>query len=124
REQARQAQRYDWPGVDEHAVDTELDQHLTKTADGLRFRYLAAAATTAWSEMCRPPTLPPTDTPTLLVPANRSDYACAAFITGCQLFLGDNFQLSTMDTGHMAFLERPDELAELITEFVLGERHG
>jgi lipase len=116
--QAWEAQRQDWPEATDEAVTDEVGEHLEQTETGWRFRYLPAAATTAWSEMARTPMLPRPGTPTLLVQALQSQYVTPAFVNGCQLALGSEFELAHIDCGHMIYLERPDETGALVTKFL------
>jgi lipase len=114
---AYQAQRHDWPEATEAEITEELGEHLEQTDQGWRFRYQPPAVTTAWSEMTRAPVLPSPGTPTLLVRATREPYVTPAFVSGCHLMLGDEFELVDIDCGHMIYLERPAETGELITRF-------
>lgn len=118
--EAYQAQRYDWPEATEEAITEELGEHLEQTDSGWRFQYQPAAVATAWSEMARAPVLPSPGTPTLLVRATREPYVTSAFINGCQLSLGEEFELVNLDCGHMIYLERPDETGELVSRFTQG----
>jgi len=117
-QQAREAQRYDWPTIGEEAIAEELAAHLERVGQQWRFRYCAPAVATAWSELARAAVLPRPGTPTLLVRALREQYVSPAFVKGCQLALGDDFSLVEMDCGHMMYLERPEEVAALVTDFV------
>ncbi|MGH3492506.1 MAG: alpha/beta fold hydrolase, partial [Sciscionella sp.] len=116
--QARQAQRYDWPTVAEEVITAELEQHLVKAPGGYRFRYHQPAVSTAWSEMCRAPMLPPAGLPTLVVPALQADYVREALIAGLRLALGDALQVSSINCGHSVHLERPADVGELIRGFL------
>lgn len=115
---AWEAQRYDWPEASNEAVTDEVGEHLEQTASGWRFRYVPAAATTAWSEMARTPVLPNPGTPTMVVRALRAPYVPPAFVNGCQLALGPEFELVNLDCGHMIYVECPDETGALVTRFV------
>jgi lipase len=116
--QAFQAQRYDWPTATDEAVTDEVNEHLEQTEAGWRFRYQQPSVATAWSEMTRVPVLPGPGTPMLLVRALREQYVTPALISGCQLALGEEFELVNVDCGHMIYLERPEETGELITRFM------
>ena len=115
--EAYQAQRYDWPEAPEEAITEELGEHLEQTENGWRFQFQPPAVATAWSEMARVPVLPGPGTPTLVVRATREQYVTPAFINGCQLALGEEFELVNVDSGHMIYLDRPDETGELVTRF-------
>jgi lipase len=119
--QAWEAQRYDWPFASDEAVTDEVGEHLERTETGWRFRYLPAAVTTAWSEMARTPVLPGPGTPTLVVRALRAPFVPQAFVNGCQLALGPEFELLNWDCGHVIYVECPDETGALVTRFVV---HG
>jgi lipase len=118
RRQAWEAQRYDWPSATDTAVTEEITQHLEQVEGGWRFRYREPAAATAWSEMTRAAVLPGPGTPTMVVRATREQYVSPAFVKGCHLALGSDFELANVDCGHMIYLERPDETGELINRFV------
>lgn len=121
RDEAAAAQRYDWPNVPDELIWAELDNHLEQTGGGWRFRYRAAAVVTAWSEMTRSPVLPNVGTPTLLVPALRESYVRPEFVRGCEVVLGDDFEVFGLNAGHMLYLERQADVGELIAKFV--QRH-
>lgn len=116
--QAWEAQRHDWPAATDEDIAGELGEHLEQSDTGWRFRYRAPAAATAWSEMARAAVLPTAGTPTLVVRAMREQYVTPAFVNGCHLALGTDFELVDLDCGHMIYLERPDETGELVTRFV------
>lgn len=116
--EAWEAQRHDWPVATDEAVTEEVGEHLEQTESGWRFRFQPAAVATAWSEMARVPVLPGPGTPTLVARALREQYVTPSFVNGCQLALGQDFELVNVDCGHMIYLERPDETGELITRFV------
>lgn len=118
RDEAAAAQRYDWPDVPEELITAELDTHLEQTVDGWRFRYRAPAVATAWSEMTRSPVLPNVGTPTLLIPALRENYVRPEFICGCEVLLGNTFEVFGLNAGHMLYLERQTTVGELIAEFI------
>lgn len=112
------AQRYDWPTATDDEVKEELSEHLEEVDGGLRFRYCAPAVATAWSEMARTAPLPRLGTSVMVVRALREQYVTPMFLAGCELALGDWFELVDLDCGHMVYLERPSEVAELVTSFV------
>ncbi|MGH3624857.1 MAG: alpha/beta fold hydrolase, partial [Sciscionella sp.] len=102
----------------EELIAAELDTHLEQTADGWRFRYRAPAVATAWSEMTRSPVLPNVGTPTLLVPALREGYVRPEFVRGCDVALGNDFEVFAVNAGHLLYLERQAEVGELIANFI------
>jgi lipase len=121
RRHAWDAQRYDWPLANEETITAEINEHLEQVEGGWRFRYYPPAVITAWSEMARVPMLPSHGTPTLVVRALREPYVSQAFLNGCKLSLGSDFELANIDCGHMVYIERPGEAADLITRFT--QRH-
>jgi lipase len=116
--EAWEAQRYDWPTAADETVYAELAEHLEQTGSEWRFRYRAPAVAAAWSEMARAAVLPHPGTPTMVVRALREQYVSSAFVSGCQLVLGDEFDLVDLDCGHMIYLERPEDTGALVTGFV------
>lgn len=122
RSDAVAAQRYDWPTAPAEAIEAELLANLVQVEGGWRFRYRQAAVATAWSEMARAAVLPLADVPTLLMPALRESYVRPEFVQGCRIVLEGNLTLSYVDGPHLLHLERPAEIAELVTSFVLGRQ--
>lgn len=118
------AQRYDWPDAPAARIEEELLANLVETEHGWTFRYRQAAVTAAWSEMARSAVLPLADIPTLLVPALRADYVRPEFVQGCRIVLQEKLTVSYVDGGHMLYLERPEEIAEMVSSFVLGRDGG
>jgi lipase len=118
RPSAWDAQRHDWPAAPDELIAEEVIEHLEHTGDGWRFRYCAPSVAAAWSEMARAPVFPADGTPTLLVRARRERYVSEAFVGGCDLLLGPDFQLVDVDAGHMLYLERPEYTGSLITDFI------
>jgi lipase len=116
--QAWESQRADWPVVSDDVVTQEINEHLEQVDGGWRLRYCPPAITTAWSEMTRTPVLPGRGTPTVAVKAHGQPFASAAFLNGCELALGAAFQSFTVDCGHMIYLERPAETAELVSRYL------
>jgi lipase len=117
------AQRYEWPDVPAATIEDELLANLVETEYGWTFRYRQAAVAAAWSEMARAAVLPLAGIPTLLAPALRANYVRPEFVQGCRIVLQDNLTLTYVDGGHMLYLERPEEIARMVTAFVLGGGH-
>lgn len=115
---AETAQRNDWPTAVDDVISEELAANWVEVDGGWRPRYSPAAIATAWSEMCRTALLPPAGTPTLVVRAMRDDYVPAGFVEECRSSLGAEFSFAELDCGHMVYLEQPDDVGDLITEFV------
>ncbi|MGE3285476.1 MAG: alpha/beta fold hydrolase [Pseudonocardia sp.] len=110
-----------WAGIADELVEAELAEHLVTDDDGsLRYRYCQAAVVTAWSEMARPAVLPPEGMPTLLVPALQAEFVKPWWVKACRAALGDALTVAELDTGHMVYLERTDEVAALLRTFLAG----
>jgi lipase len=107
-----------WVGISEELVEAELTEHLVRKGDRLRYRYCPSAVIAAWSEMARPAVLPPPGLPTLLVAALQADFVHPRWVRECQDELGDALTFVEMDAGHMIYLERPAEIAELLRAFL------
>ncbi|MEQ3550166.1 alpha/beta fold hydrolase [Pseudonocardia nematodicida] len=113
---ARAAKAGDWAGVDGALVDAEVEAHLEASGDKWRWRYSRASVVAAWSEMARPAVVP--GVPMLIIPATRADFVSDDWLAACRAELGEELTVSPMDTGHMVYLERPDEVAALLKEFL------
>ncbi|RZS44201.1 lipase [Herbihabitans rhizosphaerae] len=120
REEAAAEQRGSWPDVADEVIEDELDANLVRDGDAWRPRYSPAAMAGAWSEMCRAPALPPQGVRTLLVPALREEFVPPEYVRACRYALGDDFEAAGLNCGHMQYLERPDDVAELIVSFAGG----
>lgn len=107
-----------WAGVAEELVEAELAEHLVQDGDRWRYRYCPSAVVAAWSEMARPAVVPPPGMPTLLIPALQAEFVRPRWVKQCRAALGDALTVAELDTGHMVYLERPDEVAELLREFL------
>ncbi len=108
-----------WDGVPIEAVRAEVDEHLVQLGrHGWGWRYCPAAAIVGWSEMARPAVTPPAGIPTLVVVAKRADYVRPSWLAACRVILGDELTVTELDTGHMIYLERPVEVATLVSEFL------
>jgi lipase len=118
REAARADRAERWEGIDAALVEAELDEHLVPDGDGWRYRYARSAVVAAWGEMARPALVPPRGTPTLLVPAGRADFVDPAWVEACRAELGDDLVVTTVDAGHMVFLERTADVAAAVAAFL------
>ena len=107
-----------WAGIADELVEAELAEHLVEDGDRLRYRYCQSAVVAAWSEMARPPVLPPAGVPTLLVPAMQAEFVKPRWVKACRAALGDALTVAEVDAGHMVFLELPDEVAGLLRTFL------
>jgi lipase len=110
---ADRAQR--WEGL---SADAELAEHLVPDGDRLRYRYCQSAVVVAWSEMARPAVRPPAGTRTLLLPATKADFVDPAWVEACRAELGDALTVAEIDAGHMLYLEKTAEVAQLVRAFL------
>jgi lipase len=118
-EEAHAALKADWSYSYPEAVDDEVVDHLEANEDGRwRWRFDAAAVVTACSEMAHPPVVPPSTVPTLLVIAKRAGFVRPEFVASCQGALGENLTVAEVDSDHMLYLERPDEVGSLLRRFL------
>lgn len=111
---ADRAQR--WADISPDLVEAELTAHLVPDGDRWRYRYSRVAVVAAWGEMARPAITPVG--PTLLVPATKADFVDPAWVDACRAALGDDLVVAPVDAGHMVFLERTAEVADLIRAFL------
>lgn len=109
-----------WKGVAAELVEAEVAAHLAHFDDHWEWRYCRSAAVAAWSDMARPAVTPPAGTPTLVMPATRSDFVERRWLDRCRAVLGGDFTVAEVDAGHMLFLERTAEVAAHVREFVVG----
>jgi lipase len=108
-----------WADVDARDLDTELDEHLIRRANGrYGWRISVPAMMSYWSELARDIVLPHNGTPTTLVRATRTSpaYVSDSLIAALRMRLGDDFTLVDFDCQHMVDLSRPSDTAALITE--------
>ncbi|KUI15458.1 alpha/beta hydrolase [Mycobacterium sp. GA-1285] len=106
-----------WGEVDSAELDRELDEHLIDLPSGrVGWRISIPAMMSYWSELARPVTLPPPDTPTTLVRAARTKppYATDEIVTALAKHLGANFTLLEWDCNHMVAQAKPAETAALL----------
>lgn len=117
---ARAAKAESWEGVADRWVNAEVEAHLEGRDGTWRWRYSRASVIGAWSEMARPAVVPPAGTRTLVLPATQADFVSDAWLAACAAELGDSLTVQPVDTGHMVYLERPEESAALIGGFLEG----
>lgn len=117
---ARADKAESWEGVEGHWVDAEVAAHLEERDGAWRWRYSRASVIGAWSEMARPAVVPPPGLRTLVLPATKADFVSDAWLAACAAELGAALTVRPVDTGHMVYLERPVESAELLQEFLAG----
>ncbi|TDD62091.1 alpha/beta fold hydrolase [Actinomadura rubrisoli] len=104
-----------WPQASDEMLDEEVVDHLEPGPDGrLRWRYEPAAIVTACSELARPHLPPPADIPTHLVIATRADLVRPEFVVDCRTALGPNLTISEIESGHLLYVDQPDETGVLI----------
>ncbi|MEV1292665.1 alpha/beta hydrolase [Pseudonocardia sp. NPDC049635] len=118
REAARADRTASWPGVSGELVDDELDDHLEERDGAFRWRYSRACVVAAWAEMARPAVVPPAGLPTLVVPATGADFVREGWLAACRAQLGDDLTVRPIDSGHMVYLERPEETAARLRAFL------
>lgn len=106
-----------WGEVAPEELDRDLDEHLMQLPDGQwGWRVSMPAMASYWSELARPVVLPPTQIPTTLVRATKTNppYATDSLITNLAEHLGSNFTLLDWDCNHMVGQALPAETAALI----------
>jgi lipase len=115
-EQAAAELTHRWPAAAHHLIDEEIHDHLTRHPDGsLRWRFSAPMVAATYSELARPAVAPSTGTPTTLVRALRSKAVPPGYAGMCHEALNKDFRLVEIDCGHQVHLERPAEVAALIS---------
>jgi lipase len=107
-----------WEGIPDALVDAEIEHHLFEEGGRWRYRYSTPAVVAAWSEVSRPAITPPSDMPTLLLPAAKADYVDPAWVERLRAELGERLTVQEMDTAHMVYLEQPAETAAAIRAFL------
>jgi lipase len=100
------------------AVEVEVPANLVHTDGRWHLRYSAAMAVTAWSEMARPPALPPRGMPLLLLPATKADFVAPELVATLRDRLGDDLTVREVDAGHQLQFERSEEVGALLREFL------
>ncbi|MBE7194018.1 MAG: alpha/beta fold hydrolase [Gordonia polyisoprenivorans] len=115
---ARAAKRSEgWARVPAEILEAEIAEHLTTSGHGrVGWRVSAPMAAASWSEMSRPPTLPPRGVPTHVVVADRVDppFVRPAFLEACASERGDQVQVHRADCEHMVPFLEPGLTARLV----------
>jgi lipase len=102
-----------------HAVDAEIDDHLTHGDDGrVRFRYHRPAVVAGWGEMCAPLPASVEPRPTLLVVATQAPFVTPEVESGLATLFGDLLTTVRIDCGHLLYWERFDDTAAAVQEFI------
>ncbi|MCO8269617.1 alpha/beta hydrolase [Actinoplanes sp. TRM 88003] len=115
-EQASEQTARHWPPEASGLVDAEIRDHLVQQIDGRwRFRFSVPMVAATYSELARPAVTPPAGTDTTLVVALRSKAVPPGYAGMCRDALNKDFRLVELDSGHQVHLERPAEVAALIT---------
>lgn len=117
---ARKDRAQRWEGVADELVEAEVTAHLAHLGDRWEWRYCRSAVVAAWGELARPALTPPTGTPTLIMAGARGGFVEPAWVQRCRAELGNALRVVEVDAGHMLFLQRTDEVASHLREFVLG----
>lgn len=115
---ARAAKRSEgWARVPDDILDAEIAQHLVIRPNGrVGWRVSAPMAAVAWSEMSRPPALPPRGMPTHIVVADRVDppFVGPAFLEACARERGESVHIHHADCEHMVPFLEPKLTAQLV----------
>ncbi len=115
---ARAAKRSEgWAQVPAEFLEAEIAEHLTTSGRGrVGWRVSAPMAAASWSEMSRPPTLPPHGLPTHVVVADRVDppFVRPSFLEACASERGDQVQVHHADCDHMVPFLEPGLTARLV----------
>jgi lipase len=121
-DEARAVRLAQWPGVtDPTMADDEVAEHLEQGADGRwRWRFAPAAVVTALSEMCRVPPLPPAQVPTQVVVTTRGSVVGQPFLDR----LPPEVLVSSLDSGHVMYVDNLDGTATVVREFIGRVRGG
>ncbi|MEV6611940.1 alpha/beta hydrolase [Kutzneria sp. NPDC051319] len=104
-----------WPAA---AVEVEVPANFVQVDGRWHMRYSAAMAVTSWSEIARPPVLPPRGMPSLLLRATKADFVSPEFVTALRDRLGADLTVHDVDAGHQLHFERPEEVGALLREFL------
>ncbi|MER0443415.1 alpha/beta hydrolase [Streptomyces sp. Edi4] len=105
-----------WPSASQDAVDQEIADYLVQSEDNRwRWRFKPESIAAAYAEMARPPVLPPSGVPTLLVRATRSNVVHPEYLAACR---AAGVEVADVDSGHQLLLERPAETGVLVRKFL------
>jgi lipase len=112
-EEAKAARREQRVPAGYEGSDQDVDDHLMQLEDGrYRFRFLASAAVTAWSEMAGPVVdLREYGGRVHMVTAGQAPYVRDSIREWLQGDLGDRFTETVIDAGHMLYWDAYDETA-------------
>ncbi|MFM9377357.1 alpha/beta fold hydrolase [Gordonia sp. VNK21] len=103
-----------WGAVPEAVLAAEIDEHLVAGPDRHMWRVCVPATSVAWSEMARPPLLPPAGVPTDIVVADRVQppFLSADFLSAAAQL--PSVRVHHVDTEHMVPLLAPERCGELV----------
>lgn len=107
-------------GASRAAVASELERHLTRSADGRwRYRYSQAAVVAAYGEMAvEPPPFTATRVRTLVVAGRESYIPYDAFAAAHRAALGPLLDVVIVPGGHTVLWDAPQETAAAIAAFL------
>jgi lipase len=112
-----------WSEADPEELERDLDEHLVTHPDGrMGWRISIPAMRSYWSELARPAAVPPSDTPTTLIRATRTQppYVSDELVSLLGDRLGSNFTLLDFDCDHMVAQAKPAETAALLRARLTG----
>ena len=100
--------------------DEDVDDHAQQGEDGrFRFRYLASAAVTAWSEMAGPVVdLREWEGRLHLITAAQAPYVTDSTREWLSGDLGDRFTETVIDSSHMLYWDAYDQTAAEVSAFL------
>lgn len=114
--EARAAYVESWPSASQDGVDQEIAHYLVQSEDNRwRWRFNPESIAAAYAEMARPPVLPPSSVPTLLVRATQSNVVHPEYLAACRTA---GVEVADVDSGHQLLLERPTETGVLVRKFL------
>jgi lipase len=108
-----------WPQAPTKFVEDEVAEHVWHGADGRwRWRVHPPAQVAAFSQLARPPLVPPPGVPTLLVRASRGSVVDPGYKQLCRA-RGVELAGTVVDGGHALHLDRPIEIGALLRRFLV-----